>query len=60
MLFLILGACNKQAFFTINIDNIIFADNKVILLPKMLKHTSPNRPLESLTYHKYEAEDYAS
>ena len=57
MLFLILGACNKQAFFTINIDNIIFADNKVILLPKMLKHTSPNRPLESLTYHKYEAEE---
>ena len=31
MLFLILGARRKQALFTINIDNIIFADNKVIL-----------------------------
>ena len=42
---------------TINIDNIIFADNTVILLPnKTLKHTSPNRCLKPLTYHKYEAE----
>ena len=30
--------------FTINIDNIVFADNKVILLlNKTLKHTSPNK-----------------
>ena len=44
MLFLILGARIKQALFTINIDNISFADNKVILLPnKTLKHTNPNR-----------------
>ena len=58
MLFLILGARRKQALFTINIENIIFADNKVILLPnKTLKHTNPNRPLEPLTYHKYEAEE---
>ena len=27
MLFLILGASRKQAHFTINIENIIFADN---------------------------------
>ena len=47
----------KQALFTINIDNIIFADNKLNLLPnKALKHTNPNRPLEPLTYYKYEAE----
>ena len=58
MLFLILGARRKQALFTINIENIIFADNKVILLPnKTLKHTNPNRPLEPLTYHKYEAKE---
>ena len=50
MLFLILGAHRKQAIFTIHTDNIIFADNKVILLPnKTLKHTNPNRPLEPLT-----------
>ena len=47
MLFLILGARRKQALFTINIENIIFADNKVILLPnKTLKYSNPNRPLE--------------
>ena len=47
MLFLILGARRKQAFFTSNIDNIIFADNEVIILPnKMLKHTNPNRTLK--------------
>ena len=58
MLFLILGARRKQALFTINIENIIFADNKVILLPnKTLKRTNPNRPLEPFTYHKYEAEE---
>ena len=58
MLFLILGARRKQALFTINIDNIIFTDNKVILLPnKTLKHASPNRPLEPLTYRKYEAKE---
>ena len=58
MLFLILGPRRKQALFTSNIEKIIFADNKVILLPnKTLKHTNPNRPLEPLTYHKYEAEE---
>ena len=50
MLFLILGAHRKQALFTINIDNNIFGDNKVILLPnKTLNHTNPNRPLEPFT-----------
>ena len=49
MLFLILGARRKQVLFTINNESIIFADNKVILLPnKTLKHTNPNRPLEPL------------
>ena len=57
-LFFILGACSKQLLLTINIDNIIFANNKVIILPnKTLKHTKPNRPLEPFTYHKYEAEE---
>ena len=58
MLFLILGARRKQARFTINIENVTFADNKVILLPnKTLEHTNPNRPLEPLTYHKYDTEE---
>ena len=58
MLFLILGTRRKQAIFTIHINNINFADNKVILLPnKTLKHTNPNKPLELLTYPKYEAEE---
>ena len=57
MLFFILGAHRKQALFTINIENI-FADDKVVLLPnKTLKHTNLNRPVEPLTYHKYEAEE---
>ena len=55
-LFLILGARRKQALFTINIENITFTDNKVVLLPnKTLKHTNPNRTLKPLTDHKYEA-----
>ena len=58
MLFFILGARRKQALFTINIESIIFADNKVILLPnKTRKHANPNRPFKPLTYHKYEAEE---
>ena len=58
MLFLILGARRKQALFTINVDNIIFRDSKVILLPnKTLKHTNPNRLLEPLAYHKYKGEE---
>ena len=49
MLFLIprLSARRKQGLFSINIDNIIFTDNSVILLPnKRLKHANPNKPLE--------------
>ena len=53
MLFLIFGARRKQGPFY---HNIIFADNKVILLPNTFKHTNPNRSLKSLTYRKYEAE----
>ena len=36
----------------------LFLQIIVIILPnKTLKHTNPNRPLEPLTYHKYEAEE---
>ena len=51
--------CSQEAnTFYHYIENIIFTDDKVILLPnKTLKHTNPNRPLEPLTYHKYEAEE---
>ena len=54
MLFIILGARRKQALFTLSIGNIIFKENKVILLPnKTMKHTRPNTPLEPLIYHHY-------
>ena len=52
MLFIILGARRKQALFKLSVDNIVFKENKVILLPnKTLKHTKANRPLEPLIYH---------
>ena len=36
----------------------LFLQIIVIILPnKTLKHTNPNRPLELLTYHKYEAKE---
>ena len=54
MLFIILGALRKQALFILRVDNIVFKENKVILLPnKTMKHTKANRPLESLIYHHY-------
>ena len=50
MWFLILGARRKQKLFTINIENIIFTDDKVIILPnKTRKHTNPNKSFEPLT-----------
>ena len=54
MLFIILGARRKQALFTLSNDNIIFKENKVILLVnKTTKYTKPNAPLEPLIYHHY-------
>ena len=54
MLLIILGALRKQAPFTLKVDNIVFKENKVILLPnKTMKHTKANRPLEPLIYHHY-------
>ena len=50
--------CSQEAnTFYHYIENIIFTDDKVILLPnKTLKHTNPNKSFEPLTYHKYEVE----
>ena len=54
MLFIILGTRRKQALFTRRVDNIVFKENKVILLPnKTMKYTKANRPLEPLIYHHY-------
>ena len=54
MLFIILGASRKQALFTLSVENIVFKENKIILLPnKTMKHTKANRPLEPLIYHHY-------
>ena len=54
ILFIILGARRKQNLFTLSINNIIFKENKVILLPnRTMKHTKPNTPLEPLIYHHY-------
>ena len=52
MLFIISGARIKQVLFTLSTSNIIFKENKVILLPsKTMKHPKPNTPLEPLIYH---------
>ena len=54
MLLIILGALRKQAPFTLKVDNIVFKENKVILLPnKTMKHTKANRRSEPLIYHHY-------
>ena len=46
MLFMILGARRKHALSTIYVDNIVFKDDKVILLPnKTLKHSKPNKAI---------------
>ena len=55
MLFMILGAKRKHSLSTIFIDNIVFEDDKVIMLPnKTLKHSKPARPLQPLIYNAYE------
>ena len=54
MLFMILDARRKHALFTIYVDNIVFKNDKVILLPnKTLKHSKPTRPLHPLIYNAY-------
>ena len=54
MLFIILVAHRKQVLLRLSTGNIIFKENKVILLPnKTIKHTKPNTPLEPLIYHYY-------
>ena len=51
-LFTILDARRKHALFTIYVDNIVFKNDKVILLPnKTLKHSKPTRPLQPLIYN---------
>ena len=47
LLFMILGARRKHALSTIYVDNTVFKDDKVILLPKKtLKHSKSTRPLQ--------------
>ena len=54
MLFIILGARRKQVLFILGVDNIVFKENKDILLPnKTVKHTKANRLLEPLINHHY-------
>ena len=51
---IILGARRKQPLFILRVDNIVFKEIKVILLPsKTMKLTKANRPLEPLIYHHY-------
>ena len=60
MLFVILGARWKQALFTLSTDNIIFKENKVILIPnKTMKHTKPNTPLQPLITTTLKTRNYA-
>ena len=54
MLFMILGACRKEALFTMTVDNIITEENKIVFLRnKTLKQSNTHRPLEPLIYHRY-------
>ena len=54
MLLIIRGARRKHALSTIYVDNIVFKDDKVILLPnKTLKHSKLTRPLQPLIYNTY-------
>ena len=54
MLFIILRARGKHALSTIYVENIVFKDDKVILLPnKTVKHSKPTRPLQPLIYNAY-------
>ena len=49
VLFMILGASRKQTLFTINVDNIVFEENKRVFLPnKTLRYTNTHGPLEPL------------
>ena len=47
---MILGACRKQALFTMTVDNIITEESKIFFLPnKTLKQSNTHNPLEPLT-----------
>ena len=55
MLYMIIGARRKHARFSlIYVDNFVFEDDTVILLPnKTLKHSKPKMKLQSLIYNAY-------
>ena len=55
MLYMIIGARRKHAQFSlIYVDNFVFEDDTVILLPnKTLKHSKPKMKLQSLIYNAY-------
>ena len=55
MLYMIIGARRKHAQFSlIYVDNFVFEDDIVILLPnKTLKHSKPKMKLQSLIYNAY-------
>ena len=52
---MIIGARRKHAQFSlIYVDNFVFEDDKVILLPnKTLKHSKPKMKLQCLIYNAY-------
>lgn len=54
VLLMILGAKRKQTLLTINIDNITFSGNQLIILPNSVqKHNKPGRHIEAITYNQY-------
>ena len=54
MLLMILGGRRKQAIVAIEIENVIITEDKLLLLPnKTLKHSTPGRPLECLSYKRF-------
>ena len=53
MLFIILGACRKQALVTLTFDNIIFKENKVICFRKNHETHEVKYTIRALICHHY-------
>ena len=54
LLLMILGARRKQAIVSIDIDNVVIDQDRLVLLPnRTLKHSKPGNPLEPISYKRF-------
>ena len=52
ILFIIIDDGEKPTLFTVSVENILFKENKLFLLPnKTMKESNQIRPLSPLIYH---------